>query len=145
MFELFLIGKSCEQIQRANPAFQLGQIVSARIQGEWAQAQTANLLADMLFVANKLNAAKLEKFLQTGDERHLGNLRIENVKSLKEVMELLLQTTGQGGQKRVGGTIEHKHTVENIASDKKEEEKTADSEEASKILEFLAGVKEVGK
>jgi len=34
LFELFLAGRTCEDIRRLNPAFTLGQIVHARIEHE---------------------------------------------------------------------------------------------------------------
>ncbi len=158
MFELFLNGKSCDQIQKVNPNFGLGQIVSARVEGEWdekreeyrnfllvntqqrvmqSQLEATVLLADILAATNKIYSQRLTKFLQTGDEKHLGDLKINSVRGLKEVVDLLLNLTGQGAVKKVSGHIEHHHTTE-----VKEDVKAIPTHEASEILKMLSEIKE---
>lgn len=152
-FELFLNGKSCQEIQKLNPGFELGQIVDARIEGGWdelrkeyqtdllktvkdraqqAQLETVVLLSDMLAAANKSHSKRLKKYLQTGDEKELGGLRVDSIKTLKEVLEMLLKATGQTDTKKVQGVIEHHHTTE-----QQQQPNSLDSDKAAAVLKLL--------
>jgi hypothetical protein len=133
-FELFLNGRTCEDIRKLNPGFSLGQIVIARIQGEWdrlkleyqqnlllsvrerfqqAQLETVTLLADMLAARVKLDRERYARFLQTGDESEIKDaIQIGSIKDLKATLEALMKATGQDSDKKVSGTITHHHTGE---------------------------------
>jgi hypothetical protein len=117
LYELFLNGSSCMEILKLNKGLAYGAIIDARIRYEWdknkeeyayelhskirekvikAQLQTTELLSNILFVAGKKNNAKLQKYLQTGDESHLeGALNIENLTALTRITENLMKITGQ--------------------------------------------------
>jgi hypothetical protein len=127
-YGLFLSGKSCEDIAELNKGFPLGAILKARVEGEWdkrldeyrsrlfsdvhvrlAQVETESLmfLTDMLSAAHKQQGVRIQKYLQTGDDSELGELKIGSIKQYKEVLELLLKASGQDRHQ----TIEHKHQV----------------------------------
>lgn len=131
LFELYLNGSSCEEIQRLNPNVPLGMIVRARIDGDWdrrlsdyrdrlltevrtrveqVQVESVMFTADMLAAANKMNGDKLKKFIQTGDSRELGDLNITSLKQYRDAVELLLKLTGQDRKVEVKG--EQKTTIE---------------------------------
>lgn len=135
LYQLFLNGKSTDEIARLNPNFSLGMIVRARVEGFWdekrdahlaqllegvrervqqAQLEAVNFACDMLSAVHKLQGDKIKKYLQTGNQEELeglgGNL---SLKTYKEVVELLLKLTGQDSKdKKVSGEVLHKHTVE---------------------------------
>ena len=124
-FQLFLQGKSCEQIRQINPGFQLGAIVAARINGKWDEEaavhlkdllgkarqriqqttlETVDLFCDLLTAKNKLYREKVMKFIQTGNEKEIEGLDLYGVKGYKEVIESLLKVTGQDS-KKVSGNV----------------------------------------
>jgi len=157
LFELFLNGKSCQEIHKMNPGFQLGQIVSSRINGQWdelrkeyqdgllknvkdraqqAQLETVVLLSDMLAAASKIHGKRLKKFIQTGDEKDLGGLRIESIRTLKDVLEMLLKATGQTETRKVQGLIEveHHHTT---GSPEEQADISLEASNAADVLRLL--------
>lgn len=128
LFTLWLNGKSCEEIRRLNQGLTLGQIVAARIEGDWdalrkehldrllqetstrvqqTTFETADLVCDMLAAANKEHGDRLRRYLQTGDEKELGDMRITGISGLKSAIEILQKLTGQERQKSVtiGGEL----------------------------------------
>jgi len=130
LFELFLTGKSCEEIRRLNPAIGLGQIVAARLKGEWdlrrdeyanslldktmdrvkqSTLESALLVCDMLSVANKEHGEALRKYLQSGDVKELPPFRINSMQSFKYAVEVLQKLSGQDRQQqvKVSGTVNH--------------------------------------
>lgn len=115
-FELFLNGMSCEEIYRLNSRFAFGAIVRARIEGQWdmrkdaivahaldtvrqrveqTQIAAINFNADLLAAAHKQFGDKFKKYIQTGDEAELGEIRIESLKQYKDAIEMWLKLTGQ--------------------------------------------------
>jgi hypothetical protein len=115
-FELFLNGASCDEIHRLNPNFPFGAIVRARIEGLWdlrkdtivaqaldsvrervEQTQIAMIEfnADLVNAAHKQFGDRLKKYIQTGDEAVLGDLKIESLKQYRDVVEMWIKLTGQ--------------------------------------------------
>lgn len=156
LFELYLNGSSCAEIQKLNPALDLGTIVSARLQGLWdhrrdeyldsllentslrvkqATLESAVLICDMLAAANKLHGQKLRKFLQTGDERELGALGIDSLRDFKQAVEIMQKLSGQERQQQVNvsGTVQH------TATPVTEDDEAASSSSANDILKKLLG------
>ncbi len=150
LFNLFLQGKTCEEIRRLNQALQLGEIVAARIQGKWDERreehldrllkaateraqqttlETADFVCDILAAANREHGDRLRRYLQNGDEAELGDLRITSLHSLKQTVEILQKLTGQDKQTKVTVAGEILHS----ASEKKQ----TTPEQASKILKLL--------
>lgn len=127
-YSLFIHGKTCDDIADLNRGFPLGAILKARVEGEWdrrlneyrdslfadvhvklAQVETESVhfLADMLSAVHKQQGKKIQKYIQTGDEGELGDMKISSIKNYKEVLELLIKATGQDRHQ----TVEHKHQV----------------------------------
>jgi hypothetical protein len=125
LFELFLNGSTCEEIIQLNPNFSLGMIVRARVEGLWderrakhidhlfehvrervqqVQMESVMFTSDLLAGANKMFGDKLKKYLQTGDERELGGLRIDTLKQYRDAVDLLMKLTGQDKKVEVTGT-----------------------------------------
>ena len=155
LFSLFLNGKRPEEIRRLNPAISLGQIVAARIEGDWdkrredhldnllnatsqrvqqATLQTADLVCDMLAVADREHGDKLRRYLQTGDEKELGDLRVDSIFSLTKTIEALQKLTGQDRK----STVEHQGQVVYRSG---EEPVLATSDQAKQALKLLIGGK----
>jgi hypothetical protein len=130
LYELFLNGKSCEEIARLNPHFTLGMIVRARVEGLWdarkaahvselygnvrdrvqqVQLEAVRFTTDMISAAHKQFSDKIQRYLMTGDERELGDLQIRNLRDYKSSLELLLKITGQDKEQKITGQVVHKH------------------------------------
>lgn len=131
MFELYLVGHSCSEIRKLNPAYTLGQIVHAKVTYNWDQQreehineivstarsrvqqselESVGLMCDMLAAARKMHGDKYKKYLQSGDEKDLaGAMEVYSFRQFKEILEMLLKITGQD-VKRV--KAEHHHTVD---------------------------------
>lgn len=158
-FELYLTGSSCEEIAKLNPGFGLGIIVKARIDFDWdgQKDQYINNLFDnikekiqrnqleaiefstlSMSVFHKLWSTKFKKFLQTGDEKELGDVKGMSFKVYKDISENLLKLTGQDKKQQVvSGEVIHK--VEIPAANK-----AISAKEASSILKVIdAEVKKV--
>lgn len=160
LFALYLNGKTTEDIRRLNPQFSLGQIVHARVNGNWDELrqrhveelllgvksrvqqitlESVNFVADLLAAANKVHGDKISRYLQTGNEKELGDLQISSLQGYKQAVELLQKLTGQDKQQKVGGEITIMHKAdESMAS----VGKAPSSEEAADILKLLLGRKE---
>jgi len=117
MFELFLNGASCEEISKVNNhLYTLGQIYEARISHGWderkdkylaelfggvvdrvkqTQMEAVTFTSDLLSVAHKQFGTKLKLYLQSGDEKDLGELSLTNLSSYTKTAELLMKLTGQ--------------------------------------------------
>jgi hypothetical protein len=132
LFALYLNGSSCEEIAELNKSFSLGMIVKAKVDGLWeqrkenhirglletvkdrvtqVQMESAIFATDVLSAANKLYGTKLKKYIQTGDEKDLGELAITSLKQYKDAVELLLKITGQSNTAKVTIDGEVKQTV----------------------------------
>lgn len=116
LFSLFLNGRTTEEIRQLNPQFSLGQIVHARLVGEWdrrltehldsllqrtsmrfqqVQLESINFVSDWISAANKQHGEKIAKYLQTGDAVHLQGIEISSLNQYKTAIELLQTLTGQ--------------------------------------------------
>jgi hypothetical protein len=128
MYQVFLQGKTCEDIRKINPGYGLGQIVACRIKYGWdaraAQYRTTlttavpdraiqTSLETVDFVANLLtvNRMRMEeamaRYMISRNEDDLkGVIQAKNAKELKELVELLMKMTGQD-KKRIefSGTV----------------------------------------
>lgn len=115
-FALFLAGKTVAEIHRLNSNLSLGQVVAARIQGDWdrrrveymdellkgaadrqvqSQLESIEFLQDMLAVLKKRDGDKYRLYLQTGDESHLnGTLQINSIDAIKKVVEAIQKLQG---------------------------------------------------
>jgi hypothetical protein len=131
LYMLYLNGSSCEEIVKLNPNFTLGMVARAKVEGLWddrrdthlqnlfenvrervqqVQMESVMFSADLLSSANKMFGDKLKRYIQTGDERELGTLRIDSLKQYRDAVELLLKLTGQDKKVEVSGQV--KQTVE---------------------------------
>jgi hypothetical protein len=118
LYELFLAGHTCEEIQKQNRQFSLGMIVHARIRDDWdghrqrylsdlysqaskrfgqVQLESVNFLADSFAAVHKLNGDKVKRFLQTGDPEDLAGVGFlpSSVKAYKDLWETMLKITGK--------------------------------------------------
>jgi hypothetical protein len=119
MYELYLLGHSCDDIVKANEnKFPLGIIINARLSHEWDRRRTAYLerlyddagnvvrqrqiesaffLADALAVAHKEFGQKFKEYLQTGDPKVLKglDLKVTSITTYKMVVDALMKVTGQ--------------------------------------------------
>jgi hypothetical protein len=131
LFELFLNGKTCEEISKLNPGIGMGQVLKTRIEGDWdekrhrhmdsllmgvasrvqqVQLESVVFISDMLSATHKLHGEAIKRYLQTGNQAELKGLAITNMKAYKEVLETLLKMTGQTVEKKqVTGEIRHIH------------------------------------
>lgn len=157
LFALFLNGKSTEEIRRLNAQFSLGQIVHARVTGKWDELrqrhiedlllnvkqrvaqvtmESVTFVSDLLAAANKEHGDRIARYLATGNEKELGDLRITSLQGYKTAVELLQKLTGQDKQQKVAGevTITHKadESMERVS-------KAPSPEEAAGILKLLLG------
>ena len=81
---------------------------------------------------------KIAKFLQTGNEKDLGDLQITSLTGYKTAVELLQKLTGQDKQQKVTGDL----TITHKADDSMSAGRAPSSEEAAEILKMLLGKKE---
>lgn len=128
LFNLYLAGRSLAEIREANKQWSMGQVVSAAIKGAWnvrrddylsglldvakqratqVQAESIKFIADTLAANNILHGAAVEKFLQTHDPRDLGAFGVGSIKQYGDLVAQLMKLTGQEGNRRVTGAIEH--------------------------------------
>lgn len=128
LFELFLNGVPLEDIQRLNRGYRLGQIVRSAVEGGWherkrdytkklmeaveprvqqVQSEAVAFASDLLAAAHKQHGDRLRRFLQTGDEKDLGDFSLSDLGKYAKGVELLLKLTGQdGAPKRKAGLEE---------------------------------------
>lgn len=117
LFELYLNGMTCEQIIGTQPpGIRLGAVVRACVEGDWynkrqsylnqllnnvktrvaqVQSESVNFAADLLAAAHKQHGRKLKKYLETGEEKALGDFAISNLTQYQKAASLLLSLTGQ--------------------------------------------------
>lgn len=159
LFELYLMGKTLDQIQRTNKAFTLGMMVQAKIDGDWdnrlviyqqelldgvkervkqTQLEAIYFVSDQLsFTHAKFRKAML-RYLETGDEGELGGLVISNPKQYRETIELLLQLTGQDNPtKKTESKVTHKVEVVDAQDKAKELAAPAEPPSAGSLLRLL--------
>ncbi len=127
-FQLFIRGKSCEEIHRLNPGFHLGSIVSARIDGKWdekleeyrdslmnsvasrvkqVELEAIDFVGDVLSATHRMHGDRIKRYMQTGDESELGDLAINSMQGYKTAVELLMRLTGQDKESRVQHNVQH--------------------------------------
>src|SRR6185436_3133870 len=159
LFRLFLNGKTTHEIHRLNSQYSLGQIVNARIKGEWDRRyqehldelltgvklrvqqvtlETIDFFADLISAANQMHGDAIKRYLQTKDPKDLGGIQITNLAGYKTAIELLQKLTGQDKQNKVGGELTVIH--EAGESMKAVETKLPTAEEAAEVLKLLAAV-----
>lgn len=132
MYELFLLGKSCEEIMRANDSrFPLGMILEARIRYDWdkrreayieslftettglvkqRQLESAVFLGDLVAAAHKQFGSKIQKFIQSGDVADLpSDFKVTSITSYKMVVDAFMKITGmdqkQKGDEKAGVNV----------------------------------------
>jgi hypothetical protein len=156
LFNLFLLGKTCEEIRRLNQQLQLGQIVAARVEGRWDERreehldqllnattqrvqqttlETADFVCDILAVANREHGDRLRRYLQTGDDTELGDFRVTSLTTLKVAIETLQKLTGQDKQQKL--TVTGDLTTRQAPA----QEALPSSDQAASVLKLLAVVK----
>lgn len=125
MFDLFLNGKTCDEIRKLNKGIGLGQIVNCRVRDEWdarrdehrrslieqvpprvkdAQLIAADFLSDLLAASVLLHWDNIKKYLQDKNKAHLEGTPLEKgvtFKQIKEIVEMLRAVTGQENRKTV--------------------------------------------
>lgn len=116
-YGLFLNGTSVAEIHRLNRAFPYEAVLWARVKYGWdrerdtylielqnnikekllkSQIETASLLSDMLTAATIKHGDKLKKYIQTRDEKDLGDaINIDSIQSLLKAVEGIQKITGQ--------------------------------------------------
>jgi hypothetical protein len=132
LYEVYLRGIPCEAIALLNPGLCLGQVVKARIDGDWDQRRsqyTADLLSQtndlvrqtaaeslqflslLLAVAHKEQGEPLKRYLATGDPSELKDFRVQNIKSYQAIIQTIAQLIGADQKK----TVTHKIVGDNGA------------------------------
>jgi hypothetical protein len=146
LYSLYLNGNTCEEIQKLNPSLTLGQVLHARVIGDWdirkdkyqetllqkteerhrqVALETIGFISDLLAVTNIRYGSKLKKFIRDEQEGDLGELAI-SLRQYKEMAELHQKLAGTEGQKRqiVTGevTVNHNHKTEVFEAEEDPEE-----------------------
>jgi hypothetical protein len=133
LFQLYLMGKSLDEIQRTNKAYTLGMMVQCKVDGNWderldeymqelldgvkdrvrqTQLEAIYFTTDQLSLTHARFRQGMMKYLETGDESHLGDLVIKNAKQYREAIELMMLLTGQDNPtKKVEQKVTHKVEV----------------------------------
>ncbi len=128
-YQMYLAGASCQDIQKSNTGFTLGQIVRCRLEGDWdnlraeyqarlytgvadavkqAQMESVKFLALRLTASHKFHTDRLLKFIQSGDEKLVEGLGVDNFKQYQETLDTLMKATGQNAQRiAISGSVEH--------------------------------------
>ncbi len=133
LFELYLAGRTFSEIRALNTQWGLGQIVHAGVMGRWNEhravylddlftrardrarqvvSEAAEFIGDSLTAAHKQHGAAMRRYIQTGDPDELGAFAIASPHQYKEQLEMFLKATGQDNVKRVSGSVEVNHTVQ---------------------------------
>lgn len=133
-YGLFLNGNDCSDIVRLNPGVTLGQVVHARLSGEWddrkekylnellvktekrhlqVSMETIAFISDLLAVNVDRYNAKIKKYWSSQNEADLGDMAI-SLKQIKEMAELHQKLAGTNNHKTqvVKGQVDHVHKVE---------------------------------
>lgn len=124
LYELFLQGRTCEEIRKTKPALAFGAIVRARIDQLWdkraadhqrellqrvpvvvqqTQLESAEFISKLLMASHKMLEGQINDFLATGDKKHLSGTFLENitVKQYRDLLSTLVEATGQNQKKTV--------------------------------------------
>ena len=160
LFALWLNGKTCEEIRAMNAALSLGEVVAARVAGRWDERrdehldrlltqtslrvqqvtmETATFVCDLLAVASREHGERLLRYLQTGDEKELGDFRITSLGGLGKAIEILQKLTGDDRVKKldVSGEVIHRPGASSPTVSR-----PPGSAEAAGALKLLLGRKE---
>lgn len=160
MYEMFLLGHSCEEIFRANDQkFPLGMILDARLRYEWDKRRSAYLdqlfgevgvavkqrqvegamfLGDVLAAAHQQFGDKVKKFLQTKDPNDLpAELRVTSITTYKMVIDALMKITGQDQKGGAGGTNTPVQVIGNNITLQEAPKKRMQSAQAFDVLKEL--------
>jgi len=162
LFELFLNGSDARDIQRLNKAYPLGAILDSQIRYRWtekkdtyanalqdrirekvmnAQLETTELMTDLLAAARRRYSDKLKKYIQTGDEKDLGDIAaIDSLKDLLKISEGLLKITGQDRVKSVKTDNTQTMNV-NLNAGKGASAGSLEPSEAAQILDIMSNAK----
>ena len=156
MFELFLAGHSCEEIQRLNPQFALGMILHARVRDGWdekreqhvddlykkvrerflqIQMEGVTFTSDLLAVVHKLHGDKLKRYLQSGQLEDLEGCGLlpRTIKEMRDTWEMMAKMTGQDkGQPPAAPTSVAAPSAKSVAA--VVDEKSGDAHEMIKRL-----------
>jgi hypothetical protein len=117
MYEMYLTGKTCEDIRKANKGYSLGQIVACRIKYGWdvrvaqykealqvavpdraiqTSLETVDFVSKLLTVNRMRMEEAIDRYMLSRNEDDLkGVILAKNAKELKELVELLMKMTGQ--------------------------------------------------
>lgn len=159
MYEMFLLGHSCEEIYRANDQkFPLGMILDARLRYEWDRRRSAYLdqlfgevgiavkqrqvegamfLGDVLAAAHQQFGDKVKKFLQTKDPNDLpAELKVTSITTYKMVIDALMKITGQD-QKGGGNATPAVQVIGNNVTLQEAPKKKLGSSQAFDLLKEL--------
>lgn len=117
-YALWLQGYTTQDLAKQNSNFgkdALGLIVRARIEFDWDEQRdqhTRDLMrsaqitvekntlegiqfaADGMAVFHKMVGDRFRKYLQTGEEHHLGDFKTMGIKNYKDLVELMMKMTG---------------------------------------------------
>lgn len=137
LYSLFLSGHSCSEIQELNKAFSLGQILVARMEGEWDRRRKEHLdslfenvrsrvqqttlesvsfIADQIAAVHKMHGDKAKKYLVSGDPKDFDDFGAGDIKGYKVLIEALQKITGTekaGTEVNVINRIEKDVSVQN--------------------------------
>jgi hypothetical protein len=115
MFDMFMQGKTCEDIRKTTPEYSLGQIAHARVLGDWdrkveehteallnnvvhrvqtVSLESINYICDWLSAHHKAHSDKMMKYFLSGDSSELDTVP-NNLKAYAEAVQLLRSLTGQ--------------------------------------------------
>jgi hypothetical protein len=125
LFESFLNGKTCSDIQHDNCELSYGSIVDARVRDNWdeqratfmqkllekagnralrAQLEAVEFVFEMFQVTHLFNRAKFEAFKKSLDPKDLQDaLRVESVKQYKDLIMALALLAGKASGDEGGG------------------------------------------
>jgi hypothetical protein len=151
LYQLYVNGKTTEDILRLNNGLTLAQIVHAKVRDKWdlrkqekeenviasaapqimqTQIESSLFMKDLLTAAIKLHWDSIQLFIQTGDKSHLKGTPLENgvsLKQIRDIIDTLQAATGQDKKK----VVEHRGGV-TVTSGK------LDDKQAVTALEILA-------
>lgn len=134
LYEVFLLGCSCEDIAKNNPGISHGQVLEARLDHDWdarrsryiddlldnakprmqqTQLEAIEFLRTQLGVVHRAMAAKAKKYVQTGKPGDLPKFTDDiSWGRYKQMLEMLMKLTGQPDErKQLSGTVTHQHNV----------------------------------
>jgi hypothetical protein len=153
MYSLFASGSTCEGIRRQMVSYSLGQVVVARVTGNWdgrlaeyrailiqtiperaaqTQLESVELVSAMLQATNKKWIEKIKQYIATGDDKLLEGIPLpKTIKDVQALVELFLKMTGQE-KKRIevtgGLTVDHQGAAAAVTA-----------EDADKVMKELLG------